>query len=50
MTVYLGRTQNCSQKCPNYFQQLPKEGLVEIYGKETSTGYLIIAGNNNDAR
>ena len=46
MTIlYFDTTENCGYKCSDYFEQLPKEGPVEIYGKE-STGHLFIAGND----
>lgn len=48
LVFYFSATENCGYKCSDYFEQLPKEGLVEIYGEE-STGHLVIAGND-DAR
>ena len=48
MLVYFDTTENCGYKCSDYFEQLPKEGPVKIYEKE-STGRLFIAGND-DAR
>ena len=48
MLIYFHTTENCGYKCSDYFEQLPKERPVEIYGKE-STGHLVIAGND-DAR
>jgi hypothetical protein len=50
LIFYFDTTENCSYKCSDYFEQLPKEGPIEIYGKESkSTGHLLIAGND-DAR
>jgi len=46
--IYFDMTENCGYKCSDYFEQLPKEGPVEIYGEEL-TGHLVIAGND-DAR
>ena len=48
MVFYFNATENCGYKCSDYFEQLPKEGPVEICGEE-STGHLVIAGND-DAR
>ena len=48
MIIFFDTTENCGYKCSDYFEQLPKEGPVEIYGKE-STGHLLIA-ENDDAR
>jgi hypothetical protein len=48
LIIYFDTTENCGYKCSDYFEQLPKAGPVEIYGKE-STGHLFIAGND-DAR
>ena len=41
-------TKECGYPCKDYFEQLPQEGPVRIYG-ETATGQLAIAGND-DAR
>ena len=48
MVIYFNTTENCGYKCSDYFEQLPKKGPVEIYGKK-STGNLVIAGSD-DAR
>lgn len=41
-------TENCSYKCSEYFEPIPIEEPVRIYG-EKSTGHIFIAGND-DAR
>ena len=48
MAIYFNTTENCGYKCSDYFEQLSKNGPVEIYGK-SSTGHLVIAGSD-DAR
>ena len=48
MVIYFTSTENCGYKCSDYFEHIPKEGPVQIYG-EKSTGHLAIAGND-DAR
>lgn len=46
--LYFDVSENCGYKCPDYFEHIPKEAPVRIYG-EKSTGHLAIAGND-DAR
>lgn len=46
--LYFDVTENCGYKCSDYFEQIPKEGPIQIYG-EKSTGHLAIA-RNDDAR
>jgi len=48
LLVYFNATENCGYNCSEYFQQLPNEGPVKIYGEEGS-GHLVIGGND-DAR
>ncbi len=48
LIIYFDATENCGYKCLNYFEKLPKEGPVKIYGEE-SIGHLVIEGND-DAR
>ena len=46
--IYLDSTEHCGYRCSDYFEQLPKEGPVQVFGKEP-TGHLVIGGND-DAR
>lgn len=48
MLLFFNATENCSYRCSDYFEQLPREGPTQIYGEE-SIGHLVIAGND-DAR
>lgn len=48
LLLYFDATENCGYKCSDYFEHIPKEEPVQIYG-EKSTGHLAIAGND-DAR
>lgn len=48
MVIYFDTTENCGYKCSDYFEELPKEGPVNIY-EEKSTGHIFI-GANDDAR
>ena len=48
MVLYFDTTENCGYKCSDYFEQLPKEGTVNIYG-EKATKHIFI-GSNDDAR
>lgn len=48
MVIFFDSTTYCGYPCQDYFEHLPKEGPVSIYG-EKSTGHLVIAGND-DAR
>lgn len=48
LLLYFDATKNFRYKCSDYFEHIPKEGPVQIYG-EKSTGHLAIAGND-DAR
>jgi len=45
MIVYFLNTENCGYQRSDYFEQLPEEGPVKIYEKE-STGHLLVAGND----
>ena len=45
LLLYFDTTENCGYKCSDYFEHIPKEGPVKIYG-EKSTGHLAIAGND----
>lgn len=46
LIIYFETTQNCGYECSDYFEQLSKEGPIEIYGKESS-GHLFIARNDD---
>lgn len=48
MLLFFDVTESCGYKCSEYFEQLPKEVPINIYGEE-STGHLLIGGND-DAR
>lgn len=48
MIIYFDTTENCGYNCSDYFEQLPKEGPVNIY-EEKSTGHIFI-NTNDDAR
>ena len=48
MVIYFDTTKNCGYNCSDYFEQLPKEGPVNICA-EKSTGHVFI-GANDDAR
>ena len=48
MVIYFDITENRGYNCSNYFEQLPKEGPINIY-EEKSTGHIFI-GANDDAR
>lgn len=48
LVTYFDVTANCSYRCEDYFERLPKERPIKIYD-EKSRGQLIIA-SNDDAR
>jgi hypothetical protein len=48
LLLYFNATENCGDRCSDYFEQLPQEGPSQTYGEE-STGHLFI-GKNDDAQ
>ena len=44
--IFFNLTENCSYRCSDFFEQLPKEGPIQIVENQ-STGNLVIGGNDD---
>lgn len=46
LLIFFNLTENCSYRCSDFFEQLPKEEPIQIVENQ-STGNLVIGGNDD---